>query len=118
MNENVNGDERASVYHAESIGRAAPIKFTEVVSMNFFKIILALVVAFLAILGVFALFGLLAVLVKYFLIIAVVALVGAGAYKLLSKSDGGSPYELTSAEREMQNAERMLAELRRNQLTK
>jgi hypothetical protein len=86
--------------------------------MNFIKIILALAVAFLAVLGAFALFGLLIWVVKYLLILAVVALVGVGAYKLLSKSDNGSPYELTSAEREMQNTERMLAELRRKQLTK
>jgi hypothetical protein len=86
--------------------------------MNFFKIILALALAFLAVLGAFALFGLLVWVVKYLLIFAAVALVGVGAYKLMSKSDNGSPYELTSAEREMQNTERMLAELRRKQLTK
>lgn len=86
--------------------------------MNFFKIILALALAFLAVLGAFALFGLLVWVVKYLLIFAVVALVGVGAYKLLSKSDDGPLYELTSAEREMQNTERMLAELRRKQLTK
>ena len=86
--------------------------------MNFFKIILALAVAVLAVLGAFALFGLLVWLVKYLLIFAVIALVGVGAYKLIAKSDKESPYELTSAEREMQNAERMLAELRRKQLTK
>ncbi|MBC7929095.1 MAG: hypothetical protein H7Z38_00845 [Rubrivivax sp.] len=86
--------------------------------MNFLKIILALALAFLAVLGAFALFGLVVWVVKYLLIFAVVALVGVGAYKLLSKSGDGPLYELSSAEREMQNAERMLAELRRKELTK
>lgn len=86
--------------------------------MSFIKIILALALAFLAVLGAFALFGLLAILIKYLLIIAVITLVGVGAYKLLSKSDDGPLYELTSAEREMQKTERLLAELRRKELTK
>lgn len=86
--------------------------------MNFFKILLAIAVTILAVLGAFALFGLLVWVVKYLLIFAVLALVGVGAYKLLSKSGDGSVYELSSAEREMQNAERMLAELRRKELTK
>jgi hypothetical protein len=99
-------------------GAPKPSNFPEVSGMNFFKIILAIAVTILAVLGAFALFGLLVWLVKYLLIFAVVALVGVGAYKLLSKSDDGSLRELSSAEREMQSAERMLAELRRKQLTK
>ena len=79
--------------------------------MKFFKFLLAVAVLILAVWGAFALFGLLAVL------LGVVALAGVGAYKLLSKPDG-ERLELSSAEREMQKAERMLAELRRKQLTK
>ena len=85
--------------------------------MKFFKIILALLVLFLAVLGAFALYGLVLVLLKWVVILGVIALAGVGAYKLLSKSDERYP-ELSSAEREMQQAERMLAELRRKQLTK
>ena len=85
--------------------------------MKFFKFLLAVAVLILAVWGAFALFGLLAVLLKWLLILGVVALAGVGAYKLLSKPDG-ERLELSSAEREMQKAERMLAELRRKQLTK
>lgn len=85
--------------------------------MKFFKFLLALVVLILAVWGAFAIFGLVFVLFKWLLILGVIALAGVGAYKLLSKSDEPR-LELSSAEREMQQAERMLAELRRKQLTK
>lgn len=85
--------------------------------MSFFKIVLALLVLFLAALGAFALYGLVLVLLKWFVILGVIALAGVGAYKLLSKPDE-ERLELSPAEREMQKAERMLAELRRKQLTK
>ena len=86
--------------------------------MSFFKIILALLVLVLAVFGAFALFGLVAWLFKWFVILGVIALAGVGAYKLLSKSDGEPRMELTSAEAEMLKAEKMLAEMRRRQLTK
>ncbi|MDQ3744038.1 MAG: hypothetical protein M3444_06635 [Acidobacteriota bacterium] len=86
--------------------------------MKFFKFLLLFAVLIFAVWGTFALFGLLAVLLKWLLILGVVALAGVGAYKLLSKPDDERHLELSSAEREMQQAERMLAELRRRELTK
>ena len=71
--------------------------------MNFFKVILALVVLFLAVLGAFAVFGLVAWLFKYLVFFGVIFLVGAVAYKVLKKDDRPA-YQLE--------------ELRRRQLTK
>ena len=85
--------------------------------MSFFKIILALLVLFLAVLGALALYGLVLVLLKWLVILGVIALAGVGAYKLLSKPDEPR-LELTSAEAEMLKAEQMLADIRRKQLTK
>jgi hypothetical protein len=86
--------------------------------VKFFKFLLLFAVLIFAVWGAFALFGILAVLLKWLLILGVVALAGVGAYKLLSKSDDERHLELSSAEREMRQAERMLAELRRRELTK
>ncbi|HYY96482.1 MAG TPA: hypothetical protein VE713_18400 [Pyrinomonadaceae bacterium] len=86
--------------------------------MKFFKFLLLFAVLIFAVWGAFALFGLLAVLLKWLLILGVVALAGVGAYRLLSKPDDERHLELSSAEREMRQAERMLAELRRKELTK
>jgi hypothetical protein len=69
-----------------------------------------------ALLGAVA--GLLYALVKWAIIIGVVALAGVGAYKLLAGPDRDAPPELSAAEVEMMKAERMLAELRRKELTK
>ena len=85
--------------------------------MSFFKIILALLVLVLAVLGALALYGLVLVLLKWLVILGVIALAGVGAYKLLSKPDEPR-LELTSAEAEMLKAEQMLADIRRKQLTK
>ena len=85
--------------------------------MSFFKIILALLVLFLAVLGALALYGLVLVLLKWLVILGVIALAGVGAYKLLSKSEEPR-LELSSAEAEMLKAEQMLAEIRQKQLTK
>ena len=85
--------------------------------MTFFKIILALLVLALAIVGGIALFGVVAVLLKWLVIFGVIALAGVGAYKLLSKPDEPR-LGLSSAEVEMMKAEKMLAELRRKELTK
>ena len=86
--------------------------------MKFFKFLLAFALLILAVWGAFALFGLFVVLFKWLLILGVIALAGVGAYKLLSKSEDERHPELSSAEREMRQAERMLAELRRKELTK
>jgi hypothetical protein len=86
--------------------------------MKLFKVVLILIALFLMALGGLALYGLFFVLLKWAVILGVIALAGVGAYKLLSKPDRESPMELTSAEAEMMKAERMLAELKRRQLTK
>jgi hypothetical protein len=85
--------------------------------MTLFKVLLALLVLALAIVGGIALFGVVAALLKWLVIFGVIALAGVGAYKLLSKSDEPR-LGLSSAEIEMMKAEKMLAELRRKQLTK
>jgi hypothetical protein len=62
--------------------------------------------------------GLLYALIKWAIILGVVALVGVGAYKLLASPDREEQAALSPAEAEMLKAERMLAELRRKELTK
>ncbi|MBV9928979.1 MAG: hypothetical protein JOZ96_28460 [Acidobacteria bacterium] len=86
--------------------------------MKLFKLLFALVVLFLAVLGAFALFGLVAVIFKWLVIFGVIALLGVGAYKLLSGPDEDAHAALSPAEVEMLKAERMLAELRHKELTK
>lgn len=87
--------------------------------MKLFKVVLVLIALFLMVLGGLALYGLFFVLLKWAVILGVIALAGVGAYKLLSKPDGGPQLgELSTAELEMMKAERMIAELKRNQLTK
>jgi hypothetical protein len=86
--------------------------------MKFFKLLLAFVALIFVVWGAFWLFGLVAALFKWLLVLGVIALAGVGAYKLLAGSDEESRPELTSAEAEMMKAERMLAELRRKQLSK
>lgn len=86
--------------------------------MKLLKVLLALAALFLVVWGAFALFGLVAALFKWLLVLGVIALAGAGAYKLLSGSgEEEARPELTSAEAELLKAERMLAELRRRQLS-
>ena len=85
--------------------------------MKLFKVLLILVALFLMVLGGLALYGLFFVLLKWAVILGVIALAGVGAYRLLSKPD--DPYkELSPAEAEMRKTERLLAELKRGQLTK
>ena len=90
--------------------------------MKLFKLLLALVALFFVVWGAFWLLGLVAgllyALVKWLVVIGVVALVGAGAYKLLAGPDKDDYAALSPAEAEMLKTERMLAELRRKQLTK
>ena len=90
--------------------------------MKFFKFLLALVALAFVVWGAFWVFGIVAgllyALVKWAIIIGVVALAGVGAYKLLAGSEREPLAELSPAEVEMMKAERMLAELRRKQLSK
>jgi hypothetical protein len=85
--------------------------------MKLLKLLLALAILIFAVWGAFTLFFIALGLLKWLLILGVVALAGVGAYKLLSKPDAPQ-YELSSAELEMEKAERMLAEIRRRELTK
>ena len=90
--------------------------------MKLFKFLLLLFALVFVVWGAFWLFGVVAgllyALVKWAVIIAIFALAGVGAYKLLAGPDEKAPAELSSAEAEMLKAERMLAELRRKELTK
>ena len=86
--------------------------------MKIFKVLLILLALALLGVGAVALFGVVAALLKWVVIFGVIALAGVGAYKLMSKPDRDSPLELSSAEAEMLKAERMLAELKRSQLSK
>jgi len=90
--------------------------------MKFFKFLLLIFALIFVVWGAWALLGavagLLYALVKWAIILGVIALAGVGAYKLLAGPDKESYPELSSAEAEMLKTERMLAELRRRQLTK
>jgi hypothetical protein len=86
--------------------------------MKLIKLLLALVALVFGVWGAFWLFGLVIGLFKWLVVFGVIALAGVGAYKLLAGPDEDARPELTSAEAEMMKAERMLAELRRRQLTK
>jgi hypothetical protein len=90
--------------------------------MKLFKFLLLLVAIVFVLWGAFWLFGVVAgllyVLVKWAVIIGVLALAGAGAYKLLAGPEREEQAALSPAEAEMLKAERMLAELRRRELTK
>jgi hypothetical protein len=87
--------------------------------MNIFKIILALVLLFLVVLGAFAVFGLVAALFKYLVFFGVIILVGAIAYKALKKDDRRFEYQLGSdPDSDLARADRLLEEMRRKQLTK
>ena len=90
--------------------------------MKFFKFLLLIIALLFVVWGAWALLGavagLLYALVKWAIIIGVVALAGVGAYKLLAGPDEGARPELSAAEAEMLKTERMLAELRRKELTK
>ena len=93
--------------------------FTEVWAvMKLYKVLLILLALALVGVGAVALFGVVAALLKWLVIFGVIALAGVGAYKLLSRSGSPQLGELSSAELEMMKAERMIAELKRNQLSK
>ena len=90
--------------------------------MKFFKFLLLLFALIFVAWGAWALLGaavgLLYALVKWVVILGVIALAGVGAYKLLAGPDRDEVAALSPAEAEMLKAERMLAELRRKELTK
>ena len=88
------------------------------VGMKILKVLLILLAIALVGVGAVALFGVIAALLKWVVIFGVIALAGVGAYKMLSKSDKPQLGELSSAELEMMKTERLLAEMKRNRLTK
>jgi hypothetical protein len=94
----------------------------EVFDMKFFKLLLAIVALIFVVWGAFWVFGIVAgllyALVKWAVILGLIALAGVGAYKLLSGPDEEQRAELPPAEAEMLDAERMIAEIRRRELTK
>ncbi|MFL6334432.1 MAG: hypothetical protein ACJ754_14045 [Pyrinomonadaceae bacterium] len=90
--------------------------------MKLFKLLLLFVAFVFVVWGGFWLFGVVAgllyALVKWAIILGVVALAGVGAYKLLAGPDREEQAALSPAEAEMLKAERLLADLRRKELTK
>ena len=87
--------------------------------MNAVKVLLALLVLVLAVVGGFAIFGLVAWLFKYLIFFGVLALVGAVAYKALKKGDRPETYQLGDySEGDLARTDRILEEMRRKQLTK
>jgi hypothetical protein len=90
--------------------------------MKFFKFLLMLVALVFVVWGAFWLFGVVAgllyALVKWAVIIGLFALAGVGAYKLLAGPEREEQAALSPAEAEMLKAERLLADLRRKELTK
>jgi hypothetical protein len=90
--------------------------------MKLLKFLLLLFALIFVVWGAWALLGavagLLYALVKWAVILGVIALAGVGAYKLLAGPDKDEVAALSPAEAEMLKAERMLAELRRKELTK
>ena len=90
--------------------------------MKFFKLLLIIVALIFVVWGAFWVFGVVAgllyALVKWAVIIGVFALAGVGAYKLFSGPGEDTQAALSPAEAEMLKAERMLADLRRKELTK
>lgn len=85
--------------------------------MDKLKIIIAFAVLLLAAVGAFFLFGLLVAAVKVLLILGVVLFVGAAVVRALSKQERRE-LEEARPERALDEAERVLEEYRRKQLTK
>jgi hypothetical protein len=85
--------------------------------MNFFKILLAILLLLLAVAGAFFLFGLLAGLVKLLLWIGIIALVVGVAVKLFSKGER-EPGQLEEAGMGLDETDRLLAEYRSKKLLK
>ena len=85
--------------------------------MNFFKIVLALVVLALAALGTLMLWGVLVGVVKLLFYVGIIALVGAFAYKALRKSEPRAELGAWPADLELEKADRLLEEVRSRRLT-
>ncbi|HEX8500453.1 MAG TPA: hypothetical protein VF659_07685 [Pyrinomonadaceae bacterium] len=85
--------------------------------MKFFKVLLALVALVILFWGASWLFGVAVALLKWVFVLGVIALAGVGAYRLLAGPDADARAELSPAEAERMLAERMLAEIRRKQLS-
>jgi len=85
--------------------------------MSFFKVLLALFVLLLAALGVLMLWGVLVAAVKILFYVGIVVLVGAAAYKMLSKSEPRAELGAWPADLELEKAERLLQEVRSKRLT-
>jgi 4-hydroxybenzoate polyprenyltransferase len=85
--------------------------------MNFFKIVLALVVLALAALGTLMLWGVLVGVVKLLFYVGLVALVGAFAYKALRKSKPRAELNAWPPDLELEKADRLLEEVRSRRLT-
>ena len=85
--------------------------------MNFFKIVLGLLVLLLAALGVLMLWGVLVAAVKILFWVGVITLVGAFAYKMLKKSEPRAELGAWPADLELEKAERLLQEVRSKRLT-
>lgn len=85
--------------------------------MDKLRIIMVLAVLLLAAVGAFVLFGFLLAAVKVLLMLGVVLLVGAAVVKALRKPERRE-LEEARPERALDDAERVLEEYRRKQLTK
>jgi 4-hydroxybenzoate polyprenyltransferase len=85
--------------------------------MNFFKIVLALLVLLLAALGTLMLWGVLVGLVKLLFYVGIIALVGAFAYKALKKTKPRAELGAWPADMELEKADRLLEEVRSRRLT-
>ena len=87
--------------------------------MSIYKLLLALVVVFLAAFGAFALFGLIAAMLKYIILIGLIVLAGTVGYKALrKKSDDNQLVESSWPDRELEKAQRLIESVKRGQLTK
>ena len=86
--------------------------------MNIFKLLVALVVLFLAAFGAFALLGLLFATLKYVLVIGLVVLAAGLGYRALTKKTDDPLVGAGWPERGLGKAERLLEGIRRGELTK
>lgn len=86
--------------------------------MNFFKLLVALVVLFLAAFGAFALLGLVVASLKYIIFFGLVLLAGTLGYKALRRKSDDPLVEAGWPERELEKAQRLVEGIRRRQLTK
>lgn len=86
--------------------------------MKIIKLLLALLVLALAVVGAFFLFGLLAAAFQWLVWIGIIALVVGVAYKALKRSERPRDVLLEGPDVELDRADRLLEEFKRRQLTK